>query len=193
MLLSAKLDFRVDLTSLNTISPQTQAAEKLIRDVWGDVTNRVYLAVEGKTILRSFREKEDRLADLLEDEIARETVAAAFVPSLLFPGEELAKRNFTAWKAFWTPERVDRLRKDVSSTSPRIGLHSGGLFLFICVAGGKILSSTVDPVGLFSPFWASKTGQAQAGPSIATIQPGRAYQGNVLLPKGYFTRAGQGL
>ena len=175
MLFSAKLDFRVDLTSLNTVSPQTQAAEKLIRDVWGDVTNRVYLAVEGKTI-PELQRKEDRLADLFEEEMARETVAAAFVPSLLFPGEELAKRNFAAWKAFWTPERVDRLRKDVSSCSLRLGFTPGAFSSLLASLEEKFFQVPVIPSAFF-PFLGIENRPGSSWTQYATIQPGRAYQG----------------
>jgi len=175
MLFSAKLDFRVDLTSLNTVSPLTQAAEKLIREVWGDVTNRVYLAIEGKTI-RELQRKEDRLADLLEDEIAKETVAAAFVPSMLFPGEDLAKRNFTAWKAFWTPERVDRLREDVKSNSPRLGFSPGAFSSFFVSLEEKFFQVPMIPSAFF-PFLGIENRPGSSWTQYATIQPGRLYQG----------------
>ena len=79
MLFFARPDFRVDLQSLNTVSIPTQAAERLIQGVWGDVVHRVFLAVEGKTIAE-LQGKEDRLADFLEAETAKGTVAPTFLP-----------------------------------------------------------------------------------------------------------------
>ena len=181
MLFSAKLDFRVDLQSLNTISSQTQAAEKLIRDVWGDVTNRVFLVIEGKTI-QEFRGKEDLLADLLEDETARGTVASAFVPSMLFPGDSRAKRNFTAWKAFWTLERVDRLREDIKIHSSSLGFNPGAFSSFFATLEKKSIQVPEVPP-MFFPFLGIENRPGKGWTQYATVQPDRVYQGAAFYKK----------
>ena len=175
MLFFAKPDFRVDLQSLNTVSPQTRAAEKLIRDVWGDVDNRVSLAVEGKTI-QELQEKEDQLADLLEDEMAKETVASAFVPSMVFPGEHRAKRSFAAWQAFWTQERVNRLRQVVKSLSPQLGFTPGAFASFFAAVEEKAFCVPGIPPTFF-PLLSIDKRPGRGWTQYSMVQPGAAYKG----------------
>lgn len=177
MLFFARPDFRVDLQSLNTVSASTQAAEKLIQSVWGNITNRVFLAVEGKT-LAALQEKEDRLADLLEAEMAQKTVAPAFVPSMLFPGDQRARRNFQAWQAFWTKDRLNRLRQEIESLSPQLGFAQGSFAPFFATVERKTFSVPPIPPACF-PLLGIIKQPGKNWTHYATIQPGPAYQGAV--------------
>jgi predicted exporter/SAM-dependent methyltransferase len=176
MLFFAKPDFRVDLQSVNTVSPQTRAAEKLIRGIWGDVGNQVSLAVEGKTI-QELQGKEDQLADLLEDEMAKKSVASAFVPSMVFPGEHRAKRNFAAWQAFWTQERVNRLRQVVKSLSPQLGFTPGAFASFFGAVEEKALRVHGIPPAFF-PLLNIDERPGRGWTQYSMVQPGVAYQGS---------------
>jgi predicted exporter len=80
----ARPDFQVDLKSLNTVRTETLAAEEEVKQAWGDILNRVYLLSEGST-LREMREKGDRLTAVLDEELAKGTLSAAFVASMAFP------------------------------------------------------------------------------------------------------------
>lgn len=177
MLFFARPDFRVDLQSLNTVSLPTQAAEKLIQGVWGNVLNRVFLAVEGKT-MDEFQEKEDRLADLLEAETAKGTVAPAFVPSMLFPGEQRARRNFQAWRTFWTKERINRLRQEIESLSPKLGFAPGAFAPFLATLEAQQFPIPPIPPASFS-FLGIVNQPGKKWTHYATIQPGPTYQGAV--------------
>jgi SAM-dependent methyltransferase len=177
MLFFAKPDFHVDLQSMNTISPQTRAAEKLIRDIWGDVDNRVSLAVEGKT-LQELQGKEDQLADLLEDEMAKKTVASAFVPSMIFPGEQRAKRNFAAWQAFWTQERVNRLRQVIKSLSSQLGFTPEAFASFFSAVEEKAFHVAGIPPAFF-PLLSIDERPKRGWTQYSMVQPGTAYQGAV--------------
>jgi len=177
MLFFAKPDFRVYLQSMNTVSPKTQEAEKLIRDIWGDVGNQISLAVEGKTI-QELQGKEDLLADLLEDEMARKTVASAFVPSMVFPGEYRAKKNFAAWRAFWTQERVNLLRQVVKSLSPQVGFTPGAFASFFEAIEEKALRMPGIPPTFF-PLLNIVELPGKGWTQYSMVQPGSAYQGSV--------------
>ena len=177
MLFFARPDFRVDLQSLNTVSIPTQAAERLIQGVWGDVLNRVFLAVEGGT-MAELQGKEDRLADFLEAETAKGAVAPAFLPSMLFPGEQRARGNFQAWRTFWTKERINRLRQEIGSISPKLGFAPGAFAPFLATLEAKQFSVTPIPPACF-PFLGIVKERGKNWTHYATIQPGPAYQGAV--------------
>lgn len=171
----ARLDFRVDLQSLNTVSPQTRAAEKLVQDVWGNVINRVFLAVEGKT-LDELRGKEDRLANFLETEMTKGTVESVFVPSMLFPGDQRAKQNFEAWQAFWTRERLTRLRQELDTFSHQTGFTRGAFAPFWAAIETRDFQVPEIPKAFFLLLNIEKK-PGRDWTHYAVIQPGRAYQG----------------
>ncbi|MBI5603260.1 MAG: MMPL family transporter [Deltaproteobacteria bacterium] len=177
MLFFARPDFRVDLQSLNTVGDPTLAAEKLIEGVWGNVLNRVFLAVEGRT-MAELQEKEDRLADLLEAETAKGTIAPAFSPAMLFPGELRARRNFQAWQSFWTKERITGLRQEIESLAPKLGFTPGAFAPFLATLKEKTVPAPPIPEACF-PFLGIVKQQGKNWAHYATIQPGSAYQGAV--------------
>jgi predicted exporter/SAM-dependent methyltransferase len=129
MLFFAKPAFHVDLNAMNSLSPETAAAEELIRNIWGDVLKRVYVVVEGKT-LSDLRQKGDRLTAQIEDAMVKGVISTAFLPSLVFPDRQRADRNFTAWHSFWTPERIAALGKNLALASREAGFAAGAFTPF---------------------------------------------------------------
>jgi len=116
----ARPQFNADLASINTISPQTQAAEEKIGQVWGNVFSQVYMALEGDS-LTDLQQKSDRLLNLLEADRDSGQLDTVFVSSLIFPGEGRAQRNVASWQAFWSRQRISNLRKNIRSASRELG------------------------------------------------------------------------
>jgi predicted exporter len=112
MLLLAKPDFRVDLASMNTVSGDTLEAEGLVRRTWGDVLNKVYLMTEGGSV-EQLQDEGDRLAEKFDEDMETGALSNAFVPSMIFPGKDLMKKNLNAWALFWSVDRVAALKNSV--------------------------------------------------------------------------------
>ncbi len=176
MLFFAKPEFRVDLNAMNAVSEETQRADKLVRDVWGDIFSKVYLMVEGRD-LADFQNKCDRLTDLLNQETAAGRVSQFFVSSVIFPGEETARRNAAAWHNFWTPERIAGLRTTMEDAARPAGFAAGAFNPFIAQltnrnvpAGGMpekysaLLGIKVNPKG---PSWTQ----------VVSVTQGTSYDG----------------
>jgi len=176
-----RFDFQVDLQSLNTVSRQTQKAEKHIQDVWGNVTNRVFLTVEGKT-LAELRMKEDRLTDLLEKEMAKGAVESVFIPSMLFPGDHRAKQNFEAWQAFWTWERQTQLNRELETIKNKLGFTQGAFVPFLAAIKSRDFQVPEIPIAFF-PLLNMEKKPGNDWTHYGVIQPGRNYQGGA-----YFNR-----
>ena len=120
LLFYTKPVFRADLNAINSVSRETLAAEKLLAGVWGNLFSRIYVMVEGADV-KELQQKDDRLATLLDQDIRTGTLASAFVPSMIFPGEQRADQNFSAWRAFWQTERKAALRKTMKDISIELG------------------------------------------------------------------------
>ena len=108
MLIFAKPVFHVDLQAMNSVSPETLKAEKKIQEIWGNLSGKCYVLLEAPTI-ENLRQKDERLSAFLAEAMNQEKIKSAMLPSVLFPSDEAARRNFAAWQTFWTPGRLGAL------------------------------------------------------------------------------------
>ncbi|HQK99453.1 MAG TPA: methyltransferase domain-containing protein [Smithellaceae bacterium] len=132
MLVLAKPVFNVDLQAMNSLRPETLAAEQKIQSVWGDLSGKCYLYIEAPD-MQSLQNKNDLVLPMLREDLRRGKLADAFLPGMLFPSEETAGRNYDAWRGFWTPDRIAGLKTRLDRAAAEYGF-------------------TPDA---FAPFWAS--------------------------------------
>ena len=120
MLFFAKPHFNVSLSSMNTVSTDTKAAENMVSKVWGMEFNKIYLMTEGET-LNDLQLKGDRLVEMLAHERHTGSLSSGFVSSMVFPGAERQQLNFAAWKEFWNSNRVTELENYIKEASLSFG------------------------------------------------------------------------
>jgi len=121
MFFFAKPEFNVNLSSMNTVSKSTAAAEKRLTDVWGkDIFHKTYLMTEGKSV-KELQERGDRLLKMIDRDLALGAISSGFVPSMVFPGEERGGGNFNAWRAFWDSNRIEEFKKTLREASSAEG------------------------------------------------------------------------
>ncbi len=130
MLIFARPVFKVDIGAMNSLSDETIAAERTLQRVWGDLTSRLYVMTEGKT-LAELQEKSDRLSMMFREELKRGTLEGAFLLSDIFPGEKLAARRAADWQAFWIPERVSDLRRELKQIGREMGFSPDAFAPFL--------------------------------------------------------------
>ncbi len=176
MFVFAKPVFRADLKSMNSLKPETKAAEELIGKVWGDVFSRLYLMAEGRT-LAEVRRKGDALADLVEAAQARGVIASGFLPAFVFPGEERARRNFAAWRAFWTPPRVAEMEKNLAAAARETGFAADAFAPFIALVHTQSGTEPEIPPNLHPLVGIAEDRGGDGWRLFATLTPGTAYGG----------------
>ncbi|MFC1856858.1 methyltransferase domain-containing protein [Thermodesulfobacteriota bacterium] len=123
MLFFAKPEFNVDLSSMNTVSRDTLAAEKLVADVWGHSFNKVFVMVSGNSI-RDLQQKGDHLLERMDQDLPAGTSASGFVPAMVFPGENRSHQNLRAWKKFWNTNRIAALKITMQRVSGELGFKA---------------------------------------------------------------------
>lgn len=129
LLFFARPDFNVSLESMNTVSNETLAADTLFSKIWGNISTRVVLMTTGKA--KELQQKNDQILIQLEADKKSGKIDSAFVPSMIFPGDELARRNLSAWKMFWTEERRNVLQKHIKESSKTLGFAKNAFDLFL--------------------------------------------------------------
>ncbi|MGO9137106.1 MAG: MMPL family transporter [Syntrophales bacterium] len=176
MLFFARPEFRVDLNTMNAVSQETLSAEKLIRDVWGDIMSRLYVMVEGCD-QHDLQRKSDRLADMLAQEVAAGRLSQAFVPSMLFPGKEMARKNLAAWQSFWNPDRVAGLRKSMGEASQSLGFSPSAFNHFFAILNRRDLQGIDMPEKYSGLLGISVNKDRTSWVAVATLKPGPSYEG----------------
>lgn len=175
MLFFAKPVFHVDLSSLNSLTPETKAAEELIRNIWGDVFNRIHIVVEGETI-SEIRQKGDLLTALIEEDMTKGVISSAFLPAMLFPGHERSRENFAAWRDFWSPKRIAALEKDLSAAARVAGFTDQAFAPFIQLTKTSEVSPTEIPRHFYSLLGIGPETAGTKWRLYATLTTGANYQ-----------------
>jgi precorrin-6B methylase 2 len=176
MLLFARPEFHIDLNAMNAVSKETLNAEAIIRNVWGDIFSKVYLMVEGSDE-RDLQRKCDKLTDMLAQEEAAGRISRAFVPSMIFPGEERARRNFAAWRSFWDVERITAFRKGMADVSQPLGFSPGAFDQFLTLLHKETAGGTEIPEQLSGLLGMSVSRDRSSWLQVATLTPGPSYGG----------------
>jgi predicted exporter/SAM-dependent methyltransferase len=175
MLFYANPVFHVDLNAMNSVSKETLAAEKLLADVWGNLFSRIYVMVEGRDV-KELQQKGDSLAALLDQDVRTGTLASAFAPSMIFPGEQRAEQNFSAWRAFWRPNRTAALQRALDHVSVELGFAPDAFVPFLTLVETKEMAALAIPQSFFGLLGISKSRDHSTWVQVSTLTPGPAYQ-----------------
>jgi predicted exporter/SAM-dependent methyltransferase len=176
MVYFAKPEFYVDLKAMNTITEETKAAEALVTNVWGNVFTKIFLALEGESI-EDLRKRGDRLAVLLEKETASGVLSSAFIPSMIFPGEERGMENFRAWKAFWNRGRAAEFKKSMKEASSEFGFAPDAFAPFYSKIDAQNHETKDIPEEFFSLFGITRKPDGAGWVQFSTFTPGAHYDG----------------
>ncbi|MCK9364708.1 MAG: methyltransferase domain-containing protein [Syntrophales bacterium] len=182
MLFFAKPVFHVDLNAMNSISPETAAAEEQIRNIWGDVLNRIYIVVEGRTFA-DIRQKGDRLATQIDDEMAKGVISTAFLPPMVFPDRQRADQNFAAWRSFWTPERITALEKNLELASRKAGFATGAFAPFSAQIKTQEAVASDIPQALYPLMGIVRDKEGKGWRMFATLTAGQHYHGETFYKR----------
>ncbi len=180
MLLFARPEFRINPAAMNTVTPETMQAEQLVRNVWGDIFSKVYLLVEGNNF-RDLQKKCDHLTVRLNQEVKARRLSQAFVPSMIFPGEELARTNHSAWEQFWSPQRQAELKRTIGEAAAPLGFSTTAFDPFWNLIGKKETAGIGIPERFSDLLGVSVNRDRSRWFFVATLTPGPAYNGDTFF------------
>jgi predicted exporter len=172
---TARPRFEVDLRAMNSVAAETRAAEKRLETLWGNIFDRVFVMLEADS-LAALSDRNDALAPLLDREVAAGTIQSGFTSSALFPGPGFAARNQAAWKAFWTADRVARLRRDLAAVGQRLGFAPGAFAPFLQSLDPPPITAVSPPAMLFDMLGIVAGHGDQPWRQFYSLKPGNAYR-----------------
>ncbi len=171
----ARPDYRIDLQAMNSLTPETLRAEKVVQTTWGDLSRQVYLLLEGESA-EAIQKKSDRVAAVVAAEVREGRLSSAFLPSTLFPGGELRMRNLEDWRTFWNGQRLAELRDELSRAGRELGFAPDAFTPFL-----KKLSEAPAGPGAIPEKYYPLLGMAPLGEGggrwvqVSTVTPGPGY------------------
>lgn len=186
MLFFVRVQFSVDLTSMNDVTPSTLEAEQMIEKTWGNFSNKVYIMAEGQT-KKAFWFEVERLKYFIEQQRNASILGAGMPVATIFPGPKEQVANLKAWKAFWTPERVSNLTKKLSEIGGNLGFSADAFQPFLTMLQDPQSGLLVVPEELYIPFGAFHERESNRWILVDVITPGPAYHAESFFHRAYRT------
>jgi predicted exporter len=175
----ARPRFEMDLQRMNTVTPQTKAAEAAVARIWGDVFSRAYVLLEAPTP-EALAAKADGLVQLLVEERTAGVLAAGFSPSELWPGPNLARRNAAAWQKFWDSARQARVLGALSRAGKEAGFSEDAFEPFSRAVHAPSAASSPVPPEARSLVGMARARDGQGWVWLGAVERGPAYDAAVL-------------
>jgi predicted exporter len=179
MLIFANPQFNVSLSTMNTVSSETRAAERLMTTVWGGgLFSRIYLLTEGKT-MQELQNSADSLLSDMEHDMQTGRLDSGFASSMLFPGSRRSRENVDAWQAFWTPGRQAQTR-EAFAQSLALGFSADAFEPFFDAVSSPRPGESGPIPELFFPLVGMVRKADGTIMQFSTLTPGPAYQAHHL-------------
>ena len=173
LLFFARPGFNVNLESMNTVTPETLAADQLFSSVWGKIGNKIVLMQQGASMVE-LQGKNDLLLQKIEADSRAGILQSAFVPSMIFPGELRARENLAAWQQFWNRDRVEQLQRELESSAAALGFAPQAFDQFL-----ELLQPSFQPAStVLAPRYYQLMGIAEKEGGLSqfiTLTPGEGY------------------
>jgi predicted exporter/SAM-dependent methyltransferase len=186
MIFFVKVQFSVDLASMNTVSKQTMEAEQSIEAIWGSLPRKPCIMVRGKSLERLWQEVE-RLGEFLRKEKDVSVLKGDLPRATLLPGPKAQEANLKAWEDFWTQERISALKSSLIDGGAKIGFKPEAFEPFFRTLQEPRTPRALIPKELF-PFFGvfPERDRKEGWVFVDMITPGPGYQGEA-----FFKRAAQ--
>jgi predicted exporter len=179
LLFFARPEFYVSLSSMNTVSDETLAADELFTEVWGSIGERVLLMNQADDI-EGIQANNDRLLEKIGQDIQNDMLTAAFVPSMIFPGRARAELNLAAWRDFWDDRRIEQVKTALHTSGAEFGFTPDAFADFVSfIESSATEKDQLDPLSI-PPRYYSLLGisENEKDPGLIqfiTVLPGKKY------------------
>ena len=118
-------DFDADMGNLGYLSDNTEYSEALLRDKTYTADKSKYFATQGKTMeeaLNNFSLLSAKLDSLQKIGLVKDYTHT----NLIFVPLKVQQERIDAWKAYWTPERIAKVKSLIATTAPNAGFTADG-------------------------------------------------------------------
>ena len=156
-------DFDADMRNLNYAADRTEYSENLLDAKTYSADKTQYFAAQGKTMeeaLENFSILAGKLNSLQHAGLVKDYTHT----NVLFVPLKVQQERIDAWKRYWTPERLQKVRSLIAATAPAAGLTADGFNSFFDAATSDYTPSPLYKAGIIPPgFQSTLMEQTAAG------------------------------
>lgn len=176
-----RLDFKVDLNAMNTMTPATSRAEESVARTWGNVFDRVYVMAKADS-QKALWDKANRLGGFLLSQKNAGIIKDSLPFMTMLPGPKQQASNLVAWNKFWSPARVKVLRSNLSQAASETGFAPNAFGGFLREAAKPSTSSFKLRSNLFSFLGVTPAaGNSGSWYMVGGVARGPAYQASSFI------------
>lgn len=140
-------EFDADMGNLGYLADNTEYSEKLLRDKTYTEDKTKYFASQGKTMeeaLENFALLSNKLDSLKKIGLVKDYTHT----NVIFVPLKEQQVRINAWKKYWTPERLAKVRQLINATAPQAGLTTDGFESFFNAATADYTPAPLYQAGL---------------------------------------------
>lgn len=181
----ARPQVHVSLNSMNTVSRATEAADALFTEVWGKIGDRIFVMHKKETIAE-IQQGNDLALARIEKDVQQDVLSAAFVPSMIFPGQERGAQNVAAWQEFWDSRRVEQVKTALAGAGEELGFTPDAFTPFLSLLTPELAlhpQAPEIPHDFYGLLGISENTRESGLIQFITVAPGKNYDGPAFLAR----------
>ena len=118
-----RLRFDGDISRLNYMSEATARDARALESAWGQALSLTTVIVKGATLDEALQ-KNERVRALLARMESQKAVGNFSSVAEVLPSRRTQEANLAQWRSFWSAERRERLRSDLTVAAARLGFRA---------------------------------------------------------------------
>ena len=139
--------FDADMHNLGYLEDMTEHSEQLLRDKTYTGDKQTYFASKGRTMeeaIRNFAILDHKLDSLRQLGLVKSYTHT----NQIFVPISVQQQRIDAWKAYWTPERLAKVRQLVAQTAPQAGFREDAFDAFFEAATADYAPDSLYAAGI---------------------------------------------
>ena len=147
-------DFDADMGNLGYLSDNTEYSEALLRDKTYTADKSKYFATQGKTMeeaLNNFSLLSAKLDSLQKIGLVKDYTHT----NVIFVPLKVQQERIDAWKSYWSPERLAKVKSLIAKTAPSAGLAANSFQPFYDLVEADYTPTSLYDAGIIPPGYQS--------------------------------------
>jgi 1-acyl-sn-glycerol-3-phosphate acyltransferase len=170
---SQKVGFEKNMSSLSFVTPRLAKAESDLDRISSYKLKNIYLVATGKTTEEALRNQEN-MADRIYGLINNGTVLGVSNAGALLSSDSLQVIKIARWNSYWTEEKKDKLKVNLTAQSQKIGFRGSAFDAFFEMLDAKYTPLTIGELNLAdNPVvadWLTVTSELTLAPTILKVR-----------------------